>query len=179
MTNKLLLHLRFSAADRRKKAAREHVVYHMPHSLGQHVMPGNCFRATAPQHRWGPSLRMPGLRGRRFHPFPRIAQELGGRYLVRTPVLSAWRRMSSFRRERFLLAVGDISLVCNRTGIDAADGFGARPSEAIAIDALSTGTGARCSVSATISPNVGAWRIAKARAKFSCEIESRRRRRSR
>jgi hypothetical protein len=26
----------------------------MPHSLGQHVMTGNCFRTTAPQHRWGP-----------------------------------------------------------------------------------------------------------------------------
>jgi hypothetical protein len=52
MTNKLALNLRVGAADRRKKAAGEHVVYHMPHSLGQHVMLGNCFRATAPQHRW-------------------------------------------------------------------------------------------------------------------------------
>jgi hypothetical protein len=64
ITNKLVLNLRVSAADRRKKAAREHVVYHMPHSLGQHVMPGNCFRATAPQHRWGPSLRMRHRRDR-------------------------------------------------------------------------------------------------------------------
>ena len=45
MTNKLVLNLRVRAADRRKKAAGEHVVYHMPHSLGQHAMPGNCFRA--------------------------------------------------------------------------------------------------------------------------------------
>ena len=36
----------------------------MLHSLGQHVMPGNCFRATAPQHRWGPSLRMRHRRDR-------------------------------------------------------------------------------------------------------------------
>ena len=43
ITNKLVLNLRVGAADRRKKAAGEHVVYHMLHSLGQHVMPGNCF----------------------------------------------------------------------------------------------------------------------------------------
>jgi hypothetical protein len=51
ITNKLVLNLRVGAAGRRKKAAGEHVVYHMPHSLGQHVMPGNCFRTTAPQYR--------------------------------------------------------------------------------------------------------------------------------
>ena len=63
MTNRLVLNSRVRA-DCRKKAAGEHVVYHMPHSLGQHVMPGNCFRATAPQHRWGPSLRMRHRRDR-------------------------------------------------------------------------------------------------------------------
>jgi hypothetical protein len=40
---KVSFDLRVSAADRRQKAAGEHVVYHTLHSFGQHVMPGNCF----------------------------------------------------------------------------------------------------------------------------------------
>jgi hypothetical protein len=43
MTNKLFLNLRVSAADRRKKAVGEHVVYHMPHSLVSMSCPAMAF----------------------------------------------------------------------------------------------------------------------------------------
>src|ERR1700716_928631 len=56
ITNKLVLNLRVSAADRRKKAAGEHVVYHMPHSLGQHSWPHHSSRRS------GLRLRMPRFR---------------------------------------------------------------------------------------------------------------------